>query len=259
MSNNLDTLDTLDIYDIPLYYISFNKKNTIEEDYRNYGFKNINHFKAVDGRKMNPTELLKNRVISVRSYDDLMSGRNEHSGMSSLGAVGCSLSHYEIWKKCIQDKNDYVIVTEEDNEMIKKLDENDFREITGILKKPNSIFVSVNITNQEHRKHFFGTHFYIISREACEILVKNFFPIDVQVDWYIANAATTGEINMGGYVISRQKMHISSIQEAFLCWKCSLPKDKKYYLLYLFLVMLLVFFAVYFLKKYMSCRRQNRK
>jgi hypothetical protein len=45
----------VDIFDIPLYYISFEQNGELEQYYRDKGFKKINFFKAIDGRKFDPT------------------------------------------------------------------------------------------------------------------------------------------------------------------------------------------------------------
>ena len=43
---------SIDIYSIPLYYISFKKNTELEKNLVKTGFNNINHFAAVDGRKL---------------------------------------------------------------------------------------------------------------------------------------------------------------------------------------------------------------
>jgi len=83
--------DELFVKSIPVYYIGFTKNTNLENSLNNIGFKNVNYFKAVDGRKFDVGELIENNIITIRSYNDLIFGRHEHSGMSSLGAVGCTL------------------------------------------------------------------------------------------------------------------------------------------------------------------------
>ena len=41
----------MNIYDIPLYYISFNKKQNLENELINTGFKNINYYEGIITRK----------------------------------------------------------------------------------------------------------------------------------------------------------------------------------------------------------------
>jgi len=61
----------VDIYKIPLYYISFERNIDLENDLKSQGFIDINHFKAIDGRKFNTEDLFKDNIITIRSYDDL--------------------------------------------------------------------------------------------------------------------------------------------------------------------------------------------
>jgi len=195
--------------------------------YSSVGFTNVNHFPAVDGRKLDPKTLLETNLISIRSYDDLLSGRNQSSGLPSLGAVGCTLSHYNLWDKCVKDNLPYIIIAEDDNEMM-SLSSSDLAVIYDILKKPNSVFLSGNLKTQDHRTHFYGTHFYIASNQACNILASHTFPIDVQTDWYMAHMHTIGKIFISGYPISYQNKSKSTIQDT--CVLCFLPKGWKFYM-----------------------------
>src|SRR3990167_3975338 len=144
----------MDVYSIPLYYISFQPDENVENHYKVLGFKNVNHFSAVPGRKMDIKKLRDEGIISIRSYDDLLSGRSDSSGMSSLGAIGCTLSHYELWKLCIDKNLPFITIAEEDNRMEGKLAQKDLKFIQKVLAKPNSVFVSSAIKKQNHRNHF---------------------------------------------------------------------------------------------------------
>lgn len=240
------------VYDIPLYYISFKKNPKVEQHYKNYGFKDVNHFEAVNGKKLDIDSMLKDNLITIRSYDDVKSDRSEHSGMPSAGALGCSLSHYSLWKMCVDNNWEAVIIAEEDNRMTDPLPE---QKIKTVLAQPDSVFISVKIKKEDHRKHFFGTHFYILNQSACKKLLSRFFPIDVQVDWYLANLATVGEINLVGEPVSEQTtpMGASSIQR--ICVKCILPKNPWFYAT-IILLFLMVCYGVYrYRKKFVACEK----
>jgi GR25 family glycosyltransferase involved in LPS biosynthesis len=242
------------VYEIPLYYISFKKKPEIEDYYRNFGFTNINQFQAIDGRKMDIDMLRRNKVISLRAYDDLKSGRREHSGMSTKGAIGCGLSHYNLWKKCA-DEHDFLIIAEDDNRIKRKLTDKDLENINNTLSKPNSVWNSVKIGRQEHRIHFFGCNFYIISNGASKVLVQDFFPMDVQCDWYMAHKATLGEITVEGFPITEQTTARgkSTVQEPASCIVCLLPKSRWFYVSIILFIILIVVGIVYYRKKYTVC------
>lgn len=53
----------LNIYNIPLYYISFNKQPRLENHFNLHGFTNINHFQAINGKNLSPKDLLANNLI----------------------------------------------------------------------------------------------------------------------------------------------------------------------------------------------------
>jgi GR25 family glycosyltransferase involved in LPS biosynthesis len=241
----------VDIFKIPLYYISFKKDENLEQEYLKYGFKTVKWFPAIDGRKLNIDDLRKNNIISIRAYDDLKSGRHEHSGLTTMGAIGCTLSHFSLWNLCIKENLPFIIITEEDNEMDPILLEGEIKSIQDTLNKPNSIFVSAEISNEDHRKHFFGLHFYIVSQEACLKLVKECFPMDVQTDWYMAHLATRGDITLEGFPISEQKWHPSSIQSFSI--KPMLPKGKTFYIFFILILFCSIGGFIYFKKRYKKC------
>ena len=133
----------IDIYNIPLYYIGFNKKPKLEEQLKKVGFKDINYFKAIDGRKMNVEKLLKDGIISIRAYNDLVYGREQHTGISSKGTIGCTLSHFELWKKCSNELPFIIIV--EDDLFLEKIDKKSEDKIKETLNKVNGIFISSDL------------------------------------------------------------------------------------------------------------------
>jgi GR25 family glycosyltransferase involved in LPS biosynthesis len=220
-----------DIYLFPLYYIGFNRNLILENNLKLHGFKNVNYFEAVDGRIFNIRKLLDNNIITIRSFNDLMLGREEHSGIPSLGAIGCTLSHYMLWKLCIDKNLPYIIILEDDCVLNDIITTKNLNDIITIISKPNGIFVSTNVYKDNNVTKFIGNHFNIVSKGACKELVKCVFPIDVQTDFYISHLNTIGKINLDGFSIAKQKRHISSIQEYYgTCVKCNLPKSMSYYI-----------------------------
>jgi GR25 family glycosyltransferase involved in LPS biosynthesis len=246
--DNKNTKGVLNILNIPVVYISFNKLNNLEKDLYANGFTNIKHFPAVNGRKLNVNELLDNNIISIRGYHDIIYGRSEHDGLSSIGAVGCTLSHFLLWNYCIENKLEYITIIEEDAEIM-KFTNKDIKNIENILKKPNSIFISTKIKNDIKNSpiNFFGTHFYIASNKACQNLIKKTLPIEIQVDSYISHIKNLKEINIEGYSIIKQKSHKSTIQDK--CVKCNLPKSYKFYIGVIIGVILIIIIAIFFIYK----------
>jgi GR25 family glycosyltransferase involved in LPS biosynthesis len=114
MSSNSSDCKNIDIYSIPVYYISFGKNLKLEKLLSEQGFLNINHFEAVDGKKLKPDELKLQRKITFRVYNDLLHNRSENWGIPSLGAIGCTSSHNELWRKCVKENMEHIIIVEND-------------------------------------------------------------------------------------------------------------------------------------------------
>ena len=240
----------LNIFSIPVYYISFNYETKLEKNLREVGFKNITYFKAIDGRKFSLNSLLEEKIITIRSYNDILTDREQHSGMPSLGAIGCTMSHYELWRLCVEKNLPYIVIAESDlhlNEIKPTIQD----KITEILEKPNSLFISAHITRKKNT-HFMGTHFYIVSNSACKELIKNAFPIDVQTDAYIAHMDTIKKINIEGFSIGSQKRHSSLIQNR--CIKCLLPTNLWTYIVIAFLSIIVVILLIIVSKLLRRCK-----
>jgi len=214
----------MNFFNIPLYYISFTKDFNFECNFKKFGFTNIHHFKAIDGKQFKPADLLQKKLITVRAYNDFIHGRHEHAGLPSLGAVGCALSHYNLWKLCISQKWPCIIIAEDDCVFRKKPTQKNINDITSAINKPNGIFVSEKISNN----NFMGSHLYFASLTACKTLLENFLPIDIQVDSYISHLAKISLLNLKGYPIASPKKHKSAIQDT--CIKCKLPNNNYFYL-----------------------------
>lgn len=225
------------IFEIPLYYIAFTKNKQLENNLYDVGFKNINHSKAVNGKQFTPEYLITNKIITLRAYNDLKIGRQEHAGLSSLGAVGCTMSHNKLWNLCIKNNYPFIIIVEDDC-YIPPLKIDNIKKIQNILDKPKSIFISSSNIVKKKITTFFFTHFYICSLESCKELVNNCFPIDVQTDSYIAHLDTLKKINIEGFEVSKQTIHPSSIQD--ICIKCLLPNDKSTYINIIFSIIIIL-------------------
>lgn len=250
-----------DIFEIPLYYIGFKRNKPLENQLRNWGFTNINHFQAIDGRKLNSEKLFSDGIIGSRAYNDLKYGRAERSGISSLGTIGCTLSHSSLWKLCVDNNYPYIIIAEDDV-IIKRLNDKDIKNIQNALSKENGAFIGANL---EKGKPMIkdGLHFYILSQSAAKKLYDKAFPIDIQTDAYVITINNTNDINAEGYSLATQKLHNSSTADG--CISCSLPKSNIFYIsvvIFIVVILVLLFFIYKSLKKTRieldSCRSSSR-
>jgi GR25 family glycosyltransferase involved in LPS biosynthesis len=234
----------MNIYKIPLYYISFKKQPQLEKHFRTIGFENVNHHQAIDSRTYKPKKLLDNGIISIRSYDDLTGNRNSHSGLPTPGSIGCALSQYTLWNKCIEENMPFIIIAEDDvriSGISKQLEQ----QIIDTLSKPDSIFCGVKISQDDRLA---GTQFYFISNSACKKLIQHMFPIDVQVDWYMSHLCNQKIINCNGTNFTYQTKHKSSVQGK-ICVKCILPDGLWFYILMAVIFLILLILSICFILK----------
>lgn len=241
---NIDGSD-LDIFSIPLYYIGFKKNTRLEKDLKNVGFKQVYHFQAIDGRKLDIKDLIKNDIISIRAYNDLVYGREQRTGISTLGTIGCTLSHLELWKLCSQSLN-YIIIAENDLK-IKKIKDKDVKNIIKVLQKPRGVFISTNFSKNDEL--LFGLHLYFLTKDASTELAKKALPIDLQTDNYVGHLANIGSINVEGCEIAGASSTLFNTSTSGICIKCWLPKDWRFYLVVLICTVTFVIMSIFLFKK----------
>lgn len=168
-------------------------------NHRKYGFTDINHFEAINGKNVNIEDMYKKGELSLRALFELRSKiRFDHAGLGSLGAIGCALSHYSLWKLCIELDLPYMIICEEDNN-IDSISTDNIKLIQEILER-NGMFVSSKVRTM---KNWGGSYMYFISKDACKTLIKYFYPIDVQLDWYLNYLGKLKSIEIDGFPISK--------------------------------------------------------
>jgi len=214
----------IDIFIIPFYYIGFERKLTLEQQLAEQGFKNVNYFPAINGKKMNPQKLAKDGIIGARAYNDLTYGRHQHTGISSLGAIGCALSHIKLWEICTE-KYPYMIIAEDDVKL-HKLTENNIKDIQSSILKENGIFISSNVIKDSET--LFNLHFYVISNNAAQKMLNKALPINLQVDSYVGHLSNIGDINLEGYELFKQYKRQSSTQDNSI--KYRLPYNNTFYI-----------------------------
>lgn len=236
------------IFKIPIHYIGFRKEPRLEYNLRFNGFKNIHHFVAVDGRKYKPLDLLNSKIINVRAYNDLIYGRDQHIGISSLGTIGCTLSHLAVWKICVRDNLPFIAVAENDLKL-NILKPQDIKNIENALRQKNGGFISSDI--KKGSEILFNAHFYILSNGAAKELINQALPISMQTDSYIGHMNNIGKINLEGYVIGKQIQNTkSSTRDSEACIKCWLPRSKSFYIfLYLIITIIIVTIVAYIIKR----------
>jgi GR25 family glycosyltransferase involved in LPS biosynthesis len=161
---------------------------------------NYEIYKAVDGKELSETEI--NKLLSITSLHSLNVEANNHKNIRTKGAIGCYLSHYNLWNEMIKRNYDNILIIEDDVEAEYNYDE----IITFINSIPSNYNIALlswftlwfdKLENKKNKKvineywdqyksiNMFGTAVYMLNKEGAKKLIKNALPINYQVDAYI--------------------------------------------------------------------------
>jgi len=175
--------------DLNSYVICIDDKrfNVARKNLSKY-FPNLKKYNAIVIKDIDPKLL---SISGLRSifYDK---HRKTHADLGSLGAVGCALSHYNLWSKI--EKNSGMYIFESDAICT----ENPIKYVNKFIKENNNfhilLFGEFNYEKSDNKKkiikvndRFYGLHGYYITYEGAQLLSKYMFPIEQQVDSYISD------------------------------------------------------------------------
>lgn len=223
----------IDINKIPIYCINLDKR---PERYRAFarqeGVQSLKfrRFSAVDGSKLS---LNSPDISNQTKYNILHKTRRAHSQIDTLGAIGCSLSHYSIWKEFLRGEHDYCFVLEDDAlvpvglaDKIKlaTMSPHNFDVWALSYKLYNKTLNNTEIQGWKSPVYFWGTSAYIISRKGATELIDQFFPIECHLDNYMCLKNSFGKIRL--HISDHVKMYTlpygTDIQEN-TCDLCNFP------------------------------------
>lgn len=260
--------------------------NSIRQSLDNNNFNFVKKYSAVDGSTLSD-DILK-KIVSPKNYNELNQlYRTEHSQLTK-GAIGCALSHINLWKNLVDSDKEYMLIFEDDIKIHPYLYKV-MEKVMVLLSKLNSdIFLfyntcpfndkntcyeetdisSVNV-NKQHMtidkvNYFWGLNCYIISKKAAKILINSAFPIEKQLDHYISDKIMSDNLNVyrikpnlvnnGGFLSSDiQNICIGCDFKLHPTYKISY---NKYYLVIqlavLLLLLLIFFYTIYYIQKWMK-------
>lgn len=167
-----------------------------------FGFRDVERWPAVDARRMSRAEV--DRVVRPDARAPIWSGvRAEHCELS-LGAVGCFLSHLQIWASLaesadespdeaalvFEDDTDPTITSEQVDAALVALPDDWDIVFLGVFGEPYDP-ARLSIRRVEW---FFGTHAYVVRRLCAQKLLASALPMHVQLDSWLSR------LSMGGLV-----------------------------------------------------------
>lgn len=184
LTNTLSRFNNIDLLssdDFSVYVINLKKNterlNNFMNEYNKSDLKDIplNVFSAIVGKELDLVNYITPAAYKQILTSEVLNNRKYHYELTR-GAVGCYLSHLNIWKKIAESDKKYGLIFEDDVKIA-----NDFfsRMIIGLKKVPSDWdiytcgimclkcdikpeFIKVN--------RFWGLHGYIIKKESAVLL-----------------------------------------------------------------------------------------
>lgn len=199
---------------IPAYVISLDteKYKKVEKEFSALGVQ-TNLFPAVYGKNLSKEEL--ESLVHPYALYTIQNGRRLNFEISTLGAVGCSLSHIKLWQHLLNSGEEAIHVLEDDanvssdKEQINKFLEavpSDWELVFLGFGKSLTAGKDLKVSEDVYRvtSYVALTHSYIINRRGAEKLLAKALPIVHAIDAHIPMTAM-----YGGLVAYRpSKQHI---------------------------------------------------
>lgn len=193
------------IINVPMYLINLEKRTDrlkiTMRLLKEKGFADIQRFRAIDST--NNWDHLK-QFVAPEALQSIYAGfRTEHNQMSK-GAIGCYLSHVELWKKSAEMDTDIIIF---EDDVLPTLT---YTTLESRLQNvPNGFDIVLfggfydrqfNIINRYVCKvdRFYGMQAYLISAHAARFLISKALPITQQVDSFLSDLSEQGYLKIYG-------------------------------------------------------------
>ena len=193
---------------------------------------------AVDGKTIDV--ISDKRINPFTKRNILFKKRRAHEEIDSVGAIGCTLSHYNIWHEFLQTDAPFALILEDDAILppgfIKEMNlviENhaalkggnwDVLTFSRVKKFKNPM---IGPTDFGDVKNFALSHAQIVSRRAAKLFYENALPISNHVDFYMSMICMLNDLKIVGspmYALP-QAGSKSDIQTRPTCPMCDIPTD----------------------------------
>jgi GR25 family glycosyltransferase involved in LPS biosynthesis len=185
---------------------------------RGFEANKIHSFKAVNGKDKNLQNTMKGntQMLTPRAENQIMGtiGRESHSSLPGWGAVGCYLSHFNLWLKAVNEGKT-LFIAEEDAHIddpdakqhiadsfhnFMRAKDNHMLSMGYLFDTGNEAPTDDNVRGLRRvTGRIYGLQGYIITPKGAQILVAKAFPIEVQVDSYIGYMIENGGVGDTGY------------------------------------------------------------
>jgi len=137
--------------------------------------------------------------LSLRACAEFKAGRSVAEGIPTKGAVGVYRSHVAIWSEFLATDKPFCLVLEDDANVTRRQLEEQVKEMLalgfdiGLLGWTTPIKLPLvrdpldarRIVPWPRGQCFYGAHAYMISRPVAQVLVREAFPMEMQLDFYM--------------------------------------------------------------------------
>ncbi len=217
--------------------------------------KERHHFERFEAVSGSTVDIQNDSRISLRTKRNIKeSARREHSDINTAGAIGCYLSHTDLWRKVADGSEPFAVIFEDDTQVPNDFlytfercfyDKNLLPDMPDVWtfsygwwfyyqakgkKYPQDIPENVRgpwILNTCPG----GLNGYFITKEGAKKLLDTAFPIDMHVDMYICMCAELRRVKC----VAHKKLILSLLSESEKsdiqlqteCAICDIPSDYK--------------------------------
>lgn len=187
------------------YYINLSSRidrneNILNEQKHSFFLKNkLIRYDAIDGKQLNLFQIT-NDILTNKGRNDIISNVVNNWGKDlTHGALGCALTHRELYKECLENKYNSLLILEDDIKInrdinfdfylneICKLDFDTFDILyLGCHHNPKkqNLHQSGGLFSQV-TSNIYGTFAYLITQKGALNLLEKVFPISYQIDTHI--------------------------------------------------------------------------
>lgn len=213
-------------------------------------FHNVSIFPAVESSSLSMND---NRISPYARYHITHKLDIDLSHISSMGAIGCYLSHIQLWKRALE-LNTSIIIMEDDVPVDLIFLQNAIQQIPEHVDHASIIYFpwvgSADCTDTwctpKNRNSVFGTQMYYVTPKGASILLEQALPIVSPVDIFILYVANTrSDFNSVFYKTSFFPFYQPIVQEMqstigrhVSIKKIAMPESNIYYIIFLLILLI---------------------
>lgn len=192
---------TNSIRHIPVYVINLDRRPDrwarVEQTLKDQKFQTFQRVVAVDGKEIDSEQV--KYLLEPNTYNGLGKPRGlwNMTNITTLGAVGCSLSHYKVWQEILESQTPSIVM-EDDIKFTPVFQNNAIIALEYLDRYDLVVLGSYECANEKAKplyiktftsRQLSGTHFYYLSPRGAAFLIAHALPLTYQVDVFMGKCA----------------------------------------------------------------------